>query len=40
MALARRDAKQQLAAGANPEQVQVRVAQEQLRLTTEARKRN
>lgn len=40
MALARREAKQQLAAGANPEQVQVRVAQEQLRLTTEARKRN
>ena len=40
MAQARRDAKQQLAAGANPEQVQVRVAQEQLRLTTEARKRN
>ena len=40
MALARRDAKQQLAAGANPEQVQVRVVQEQLRLTTEARKRN
>jgi len=40
MALARRDAKQQLAAGVNPEQVQVRVAQEQLRLTTEARKRN
>ncbi|MCI1188048.1 alpha/beta hydrolase [Hymenobacter sp. DH14] len=40
MAQARRDAKQQLAAGATPEQVQVRVAQEQLRLTTEARKRN
>ena len=40
MVLARREAKQQLAAGANPEQVQVRVAQEQLRLVTEARKRN
>jgi pimeloyl-ACP methyl ester carboxylesterase len=40
MAQARREAKQQLAAGATPEQVQVRVAQEQLRLTTEARKRN
>ena len=40
MVQARRDAKQQLAAGATPEQVQVRVAQEQLRLTTEARKRN
>ncbi|MDQ2793693.1 MAG: hypothetical protein M3Y12_06765, partial [Bacteroidota bacterium] len=40
MAQARREAKQQLAAGANAEQVQVRVAQEQLRLTTEARKRN
>ena len=40
MAQARRAAKQQLAGGANPEQVQVRVAQEQLRLTTEARKRS
>ena len=40
MAQARREAKQQLAAGATPEQVQVRVAQELLRLTTEARKRN
>lgn len=40
MAQARREAKQQLAGGATPEQVQVRVAQEQLRLTTEARKRN
>ncbi|GAB3859534.1 alpha/beta fold hydrolase [Hymenobacter terrigena] len=40
MALARREAKKQLAAGANPEQTQVRIAQEQLRLTTEARKRN
>ena len=40
MTLARRDAKQQLAAGANPEQMRVRVAQEQLHLTTEARKRN
>ena len=40
MAQARREAKQQLAGGASPEQVQVRVAQAQLRLTTEARKRN
>lgn len=40
MAQARRDAKQRLAAGATPEQASVRVAQEQLRLTTEARKRN
>jgi len=40
MALARREAKKQLAAGASPAQVQVRVAQEQLRLATEAKKRN
>ncbi len=40
MAQVRREAKQQLAAGATPEQVQVHVAQEQLRLATEARKRN
>ena len=40
MALARRDAKQRLAAGATPEQATVRVAQEQLRLTAEARKRS
>jgi pimeloyl-ACP methyl ester carboxylesterase len=40
MALARREAKQQLATGANPAQTQLRIAQEQLRLTTEARKRN
>ena len=40
MAQARRDAKQRLAAGATPEQVTVRVAQEQLRLAAEARKRN
>ena len=40
MMLVRREAKKQLAAGANAEQVQVRVGQEQLRLTTEARKRN
>ena len=39
MALARREAKKQLAAGNNPIQVQVRVAQEQLRLSNEARKR-
>lgn len=40
MAQARRGAKQQLAGGASAEQVQVRLAQEQLRLVTEARKRN
>ncbi|GAB3877395.1 alpha/beta fold hydrolase [Hymenobacter segetis] len=40
MAVARREAKQQLATGANPAQTQLRIAQEQLRLTTEARKRN
>ncbi|MGY3088232.1 dienelactone hydrolase [Hymenobacter sp. UYAg731] len=40
MTLARREAKKQLAAGANPAQTQVRIAQEQLRLTIEARKRN
>ena len=40
MAQARREAKQQLAAGDSPEQVQLRVAKEQLRLSTEARKRN
>jgi dienelactone hydrolase len=40
MAVARRDAKQQLATGANPAQTQLHIAQEQLRLTTEARKRN
>ena len=39
MALARREAKKQLAAGNSPIQVQVRVAQEQLRLSNEARKR-
>ena len=40
MAQARREAKKQLAAGNNPTQVQVRVAQEQLRLSTETRKRS
>ena len=40
MTLARREAKAQLAGGANAEQVQVRLGQEQLRLTTEAKKRN
>ncbi|MBH8558602.1 serine aminopeptidase domain-containing protein [Hymenobacter negativus] len=40
MAVARREAKKQLAAGANPAQTQLHIAQEQLRLTTEARKRN
>ena len=40
MTVARREAKKQLAAGASPAQTQVRIAQEQLRLTTEARKRN
>ncbi|WP_460500598.1 alpha/beta hydrolase family protein, partial [Hymenobacter agri] len=40
MAQVRREAVRQLAAGASPEQVAVRVAQEQLRLSTEARKRN
>ena len=40
MTAARREAKKQLAAGANPAQTQLRIAQEQLRLTTEARKRN
>ena len=40
MAVARREAKKQLAAGNNPTQVQVRVAQEQLRLSTEAKKRS
>lgn len=40
MMLVRREAKKQLAAGANAEQVQVRVGQEQLRLATEAKKRN
>ena len=40
MTVARREAKTQLAGGANAEQVQVRLGQEQLRLTTEAKKRN
>ena len=40
MTAARREAKKQLAAGANPAQTQLRIAQEQLRLTTEARKHN
>lgn len=40
MTIARREAKKQLAAGNNPTQVQVRVAQEQLRLNTEAKKRS
>jgi uncharacterized protein len=40
MTLVRREAKKQLATGANPEQTQLHIAQEQLRLTTEARKRN
>ena len=40
MTIARREAKAQLAGGANAEQVQVRLGQEQLRLTTEAKKRN
>ncbi|MDQ2769974.1 MAG: alpha/beta hydrolase [Bacteroidota bacterium] len=40
MAQARREARQQLAAGGNAEQVQVRVAKEQLRLSSEARKRD
>lgn len=40
MAQARREAKQQLAAGGDAAQVQVRVAKEQLRLSTEAHKRD
>lgn len=40
MALARREARKQLAGGANATQVQVRIAQEQLRLNTEAKKRS
>lgn len=40
MTIARREAKTQLAGGANTEQVQVRLNQEKLRLTTEAKKRN
>ena len=40
MTVARHEAKRQLATGANPAQSQLRIAQEQLRLTTEARKRN
>lgn len=40
MTLARREAKKQLAAGTPAQQVQVRVAQEQMRLNTEARKRS
>ena len=40
MTVARHEAKKQLAAGNNPTQVQVRVAQEQLRLSTEAKKRS
>ncbi|WP_210518301.1 alpha/beta hydrolase [Hymenobacter terricola] len=40
MALARREAKKQLAGGANAEQVQIRLAQEQLRLSMEAKKRS
>ena len=40
MTIARREAKTQLAGGANAEQVQVRLGQEKLRLTIEAKKRN
>ena len=40
MRLARREAKQQLAAGASPAQVQVRLGQARLRLQDEARKRS
>ncbi|MFC6221929.1 alpha/beta hydrolase family protein [Hymenobacter artigasi] len=40
MNAARHEAKKLLATGANPAQTQLRIAQEQLRLTTEARKRN
>jgi pimeloyl-ACP methyl ester carboxylesterase len=40
MATARREAKKQLAAGVPAEQVQVRLAQEQLRLKMEAKKRS
>lgn len=40
MARARREAKKQLAAGASPEQVQIRLGQEQLRLSAEAKKRS
>ncbi|MBF9142717.1 alpha/beta fold hydrolase [Hymenobacter properus] len=40
MTLARREAKKQLAAGVPAQQVQVRVAQEQMRLNTEAQKRS
>lgn len=40
MALARREAKKQLATGATPEQVQIRLGQEQLRLNAEAKKRS
>ncbi|MDO7851133.1 alpha/beta hydrolase family protein [Hymenobacter convexus] len=40
MTLARREAKKQLAAGTSAQQVQVRVAQEQMRLDAEAQKRS
>ncbi|MDO7849116.1 alpha/beta hydrolase [Hymenobacter sp. M29] len=40
MTLARREAKKQLAAGTSAQQVQVRVAQEQMRLNAEAQKRS
>ena len=40
MTLARREAKKQLAAGVPPQQVQVHVAQEQMRLTAAAQKRS
>ena len=40
LALARREAKQQLASGATPTQAQLIIAKERLRLSTEARKRS